>query len=98
MTEEPCERNDHEPPRRDGSRTGRVSKALRVTVGPTSPPNFRKIAAMKARPAVLLTLLLSAAPLAAKETVPFIDNDYQVAIARAKAKNVPVFVEAWAPW
>jgi len=53
---------------------------------------------MKARPAVLLTLLLSAAPLAAKETVPFIDNDYQVAIARAKAKNVPVFVEAWAPW
>jgi len=51
---------------------------------------------MKARTA--LVMLLLAAPLAAKEVVPFIDNDYAKAIAHAKAKNVPVFVEAWAPW
>ena len=44
------------------------------------------------------TLLLLATPLAAKEAVPFIDNDYATAVARAKAKNVPIFVEAWAPW
>lgn len=51
---------------------------------------------MKAR--LALATLLLAAPLAAKEVVPFIDNDYATAVARAKAKNVPVFVEAWAPW
>jgi hypothetical protein len=47
---------------------------------------------------IALTLLIATAPLAAKEAVPFIDNDYATAIARAKARNVPVFVEAWAPW
>jgi hypothetical protein len=45
-----------------------------------------------------LAMLILAAPLAAKEVVPFIDDDYTTAIARAKAKNVPVFVETWAPW
>ena len=51
---------------------------------------------MKARTALVMLLLTT--PLAAKEVVPFIDNDYAKAIAHAKAKNVPVFVEAWAPW
>jgi hypothetical protein len=47
----------------------------------------------------LLIALLSLAPVAqAKEVLPFIDNDYAKAVARAKAKNVPVFVEVWAPW
>ena len=40
--------------------------------------------------------LLAAIPLQAK--LDFIENDYAAAMARAKAKNVPVFVEAWAPW
>ncbi|HET8796452.1 MAG TPA: hypothetical protein VFO89_02115 [Thermoanaerobaculia bacterium] len=40
----------------------------------------------------LLTLTARAAEL------PFIENDYAKAVARAKAKNVPIFVEAWAPW
>lgn len=30
--------------------------------------------------------------------LPFIENDYAEALARAKTKNVPIFVEAWAPW
>jgi hypothetical protein len=46
----------------------------------------------------LLLLLLLAAPVFAKEVLPFIDNDYAKALARAKTKNVPIFVEAWAPW
>jgi hypothetical protein len=47
----------------------------------------------------LLTLLLIAAPIArAREVLPFIDNDYAKAVAQAKAKNVPIFVEVWAPW
>ena len=28
----------------------------------------------------------------------FIENDYAAAVARAKAKDVPIFVDAWAPW
>ena len=54
--------------------------------------------AMK-KPALLLLAALSFAPLArAKEVLPFIDDDYSKAVARAKAKNVPLFVDAWAPW
>jgi hypothetical protein len=30
--------------------------------------------------------------------LPFIENDYAKAVARARAKNVPLFVEVWAPW
>ena len=28
----------------------------------------------------------------------FIEDDYAKATALAKAKNIPIFVEAWAPW
>lgn len=47
---------------------------------------------------LLLILLLTAVPALAKEVLPFIDNDYSKALAEAKRKNVPVFVDAWAPW
>jgi hypothetical protein len=47
----------------------------------------------------LLTSILAIAPLArASEVLPFIENDYAKAVARARAKNVPLFVEVWAPW
>jgi hypothetical protein len=46
----------------------------------------------------ILLLLALAAPAFAKEVVPFIDNDYAKALAQAKKKNVPIFVDAWAPW
>jgi hypothetical protein len=47
----------------------------------------------------LILLLLVAAPLArAAEVLPFIDNDWGKAIARAKADHKPLFVDAWAPW
>lgn len=47
----------------------------------------------------LLILTLLAAPVAlAKEVLPFIENNYSKAIAQAKTKNVPLFVDAWAPW
>ena len=47
---------------------------------------------------LLLLLLLAAAPAFAKEVLPFIDNDYAKALAQAKKKNVPIFVDAWAMW
>jgi hypothetical protein len=43
--------------------------------------------------AALLMLAINASA-----ALPFIEDDYQKAVARAKAKNVPIFVEAWAPW
>ena len=35
---------------------------------------------------------------AAEPVLPFIPDDYAKAVAEAKAKNVPIFVGAWAPW
>jgi hypothetical protein len=43
-----------------------------------------------------LLLTLSAGALSAE--LPFIQDNYTQAVARAKAKNVPIFVETWAPW
>lgn len=30
--------------------------------------------------------------------LPFIENDYAGALAQAKAKGLPLFVDTWAPW
>ena len=32
------------------------------------------------------------------QILPFIEDDYAQALAQARAKHVPIFVEAWAPW
>jgi len=57
-----------------------------------------------------ITLVLAAcsgrpsppAPTGGTETaaagLPFIENDAPKALAEAKTRGVPVFVEAWAPW
>jgi hypothetical protein len=42
--------------------------------------------------------ILALAALGARADIPFIEDDYTRAVAQAKAKNVPLFVEAWAPW
>ena len=41
--------------------------------------------------------LLLFSGVAASEVLPWVD-DYPRALAAARAKNVPLFVEAWAPW
>jgi tetratricopeptide (TPR) repeat protein len=43
-------------------------------------------------------VLFALAALGARADLPFIENDYRKAVAEAKAKNVPLFVETWAPW
>jgi len=30
--------------------------------------------------------------------LPFIDDDYAQALTDARAKQLPIFVESWAPW
>ena len=33
-----------------------------------------------------------------RPALPFIADDYPAAMAQARAKKLPIFVEAWAPW
>ena len=30
--------------------------------------------------------------------LPFVENDFSAALARAKEAKLPLFVEVWAPW
>ena len=53
---------------------------------------------MRLRNYTLLLAFLLATPLAAKEVLPWIENDYTKAVARARTEHVPIFAEAWAPW
>lgn len=46
----------------------------------------------------LMLLALLALTTSAYAKLPFIDDDFAKATTLAKAKNVPIFVEAWAPW
>lgn len=43
---------------------------------------------------------VSEAPAATHEgaPLPFIDDAYDTALAQAKAKGLPLFVDTWAPW
>ena len=47
---------------------------------------------------ILPAAMLLLAALGAQAKITFIENDYAAAVARAKAKDVPIFVETWAPW
>jgi hypothetical protein len=48
---------------------------------------------------VSFVLALALAPVArATPALPFIENDFDKAMASAKAQQRPVFVEVWAPW
>ncbi len=35
---------------------------------------------------------------AAASGLPWVEGDYAKALAAAKARHVPVFVDVWAPW
>jgi hypothetical protein len=59
------------------------------------PKRTNKMTPMKR---LLPIALFALAALGARADLPFIENDYKKAAAQAKAKDVPLFVEAWAPW
>lgn len=42
--------------------------------------------------------LLAFAALNVHAGLPFLENDFPQALSLAQAKNVPIFIEAWAPW
>jgi endonuclease YncB( thermonuclease family) len=44
-------------------------------------------------------LVALAAPVVAESApLPFLHDDYANALAQAKQRHLPVFVEVWAPW
>ncbi len=47
--------------------------------------------------ALALSALVGCAP-AKTPRLPFMENDFQGALARARQDNRPLFVEYWAPW
>ena len=51
---------------------------------------------------LLLMSVLSVRPASAgpeaPEVLPFIEDDFQAALSEARTKNLPIFVETWAPW
>jgi hypothetical protein len=47
---------------------------------------------------VAASLLAGAAPVETRGVLPFIADDYPAALAQARARKLPIFVEAWAPW
>ena len=63
--------------------------------------------AVSATVTALLLVLAAEAPAAAptasspqgtKMVLPFHEDDYAAALAEARAKKLPLFIEAWAPW
>jgi hypothetical protein len=54
---------------------------------------------MKPSLAIAFLVLVSAAPSSAGEpALPFIADDYAHARAEATQRELPLFVEVWAPW
>lgn len=46
----------------------------------------------------ILLLLITSSALAATTGLPFIQDNYPKALADAKERKLPIFVEVWAPW
>ena len=78
-------------------RIGRRYDASRLAVGGRRENRFlRRLPA--AYRLLLAALLLISSAASAADTLPFIEDDYAKAVTRAQVKNLPIFVEAWAPW
>ena len=43
-------------------------------------------------------VLITGSGTAARMVLPFIADDYTKAVAEARARKVPLFIESWAPW
>ena len=50
-------------------------------------------------PLLLAVALGASTPAPARpQVLPWIEDDYPRALAEARRKNLPIFVENWAPW
>jgi hypothetical protein len=46
----------------------------------------------------VVSLLMLSGAASAATPLPFIPDDYPKGLAEGKLRNLPVFVEVWAPW
>jgi len=55
---------------------------------------------MKIKLSIAIFFLVAAAAAfgETKSALPFMHDDYARALAQAKQRNLPLFVECWAPW
>jgi hypothetical protein len=55
---------------------------------------------MKLKPVlgIFLFAVISASSGTSGSRLPFIHDDYPRALAEAKQRKLPIFVECWAPW
>ena len=54
---------------------------------------------MKTRLVIAIIILLSSSTLGAtSKGLPFINDNFVKALTEARQRNVPMFVEVWAPW
>jgi hypothetical protein len=65
--------------------------ALALALALAAPSATPARAAASAKPARV-------APAGPRMVLPFIADDYTRALAEARARKVPLFIEAWAPW
>ncbi len=56
------------------------------------------LAAPAAGPARAASAAKPKSAAAPRLALPFIQDDYPRALAEARARKVPLFIEAWAPW
>ena len=47
---------------------------------------------------IFVLYALLAVPVTAAQGLPFIQDDYTRSVSQAKQRNIPIFVECWAPW
>jgi len=48
--------------------------------------------------ALLLAVLATSSFDKTSKGLPFINDDFQKALTQAKQRNLPLFVDVWAPW
>jgi hypothetical protein len=60
----------------------------------------RTVAATLAMASVAVLVTSCAAPPAMKRgsVLPFVEDDYARALGEARARKLPIFADAWAPW
>jgi hypothetical protein len=68
-------------------------------VNPTRVAATLVVLASLSAPGLASAATPPAGSVAARHAVlPFIADDYTKAVAEARARKVPLFIEAWAPW
>jgi tetratricopeptide (TPR) repeat protein len=63
-----------------------------------SRPAALMIACLTLAPLAAYTAARAAQPVSQAMVIPFSEDDFKAAMARARTRHVPLFVDAWAPW